>query len=283
MSASCRRAGTRRATSTRRATATAPITFPTIADANAWLSTTETAIARGAWIDPRSSAITFESYADSWLESRPGLRPRTVELYRSLLDRHLVPAFGDHELGKLTAPSVRRWYARLLRDADQRTVTLAKCYRLLRAILNTAVGDELIVRNPCTIKGAGIERSPERPVATIAQVWTLAGSVDPRFRCFVLTAAFAGLRFGELATLTRARIDLPGAHDRRRREPDRALRRHAADRSSEVGRRPAHDRHPRCARPGVDGALGDVRRARRRRSRLHRRQGSTDATTELVG
>ncbi len=186
----------------------APITFPTIADANAWLSTTETAIARGAWIDPRSSAITFESYADSWLESRPGLRPRTVELYRSLLDRHLVPAFGAHELGKLTAPSVRRWYARLLRDADQRTVTLAKCYRLLRAILNTAVGDELIVRNPCTIKGAGIERSPERPVATIAQVWTLSDSVDPRFRCFVLTAAFAGLRFGELAALTRARIDL---------------------------------------------------------------------------
>jgi integrase len=87
-------------------------------------------------------------------------------------------------------------------------VTLAKCYRLLRAILNTAVGDELIVRNPCTIKGAGIERSPERPVATIAQVWALADSVDPRFRCFVLTAAFAGLRFGELAALTRARIDL---------------------------------------------------------------------------
>ena len=58
----------------------APITFPTIADANVWLSTSETAIARGVWIDPRSSAITFESYADSWLESRPGLRPRTGEL-----------------------------------------------------------------------------------------------------------------------------------------------------------------------------------------------------------
>ena len=132
----------------------------------------------------RSSAITFESYADSWLESRPGLRPRTVELYRSLLDRHLVPVFGDHELGKLTAPSVRRWYTRLLREADQSTVTLAKCYRLLRAILNTAVGDELIVRNPCTINGAGIERSPERPVATMAQVWKLADSVEPRFRCW---------------------------------------------------------------------------------------------------
>lgn len=63
----------------------------------------------------------------------------------------------------------------------------------LRAILNTAVVDELIVRNPCAIKGAGVERTPERPVATIAQVWALADAVEPRFRALVLTAAFAGL------------------------------------------------------------------------------------------
>jgi hypothetical protein len=46
-------------------------------------------------------------------------------------------------------------------------VTVAKAYRLLRTILNAAVEDGLLVRNPCTIKGAGVERSPERPIATI--------------------------------------------------------------------------------------------------------------------
>jgi hypothetical protein len=34
-------------------------------------------------------------------------------------------------------------------------VTVAKAYRLLKAIFNTAVDDELIRRNPCRIKGAG--------------------------------------------------------------------------------------------------------------------------------
>jgi integrase len=186
----------------------APLTFATIADANRWLSAVEAQIARGAWIDPRAGVITLAEYANGWLESRSGLRPRTVELYRSLLDHHLLPPLGDRQLAKLTAPIVRHWYASLLRSSAPRTVTVAKDYRLLRAILNTAVADELIVRNPCTIKGGGIERTPERPVATVPQVWALADAVEPRYRALVLTAAFAGLRFGELGALTRARVDL---------------------------------------------------------------------------
>jgi hypothetical protein len=38
-----------------------------------------------------------------------------------------------------------------------------KAYRLFKAILNTAVDDGLIRRNPCRIKGAGQEKSAERP------------------------------------------------------------------------------------------------------------------------
>jgi hypothetical protein len=54
------------------------------------------------------------------------------------------------------------------------TVT-AKAYRLLRAILMTAVDDEILIRNPCRIRGAGSEPTPERPVLSVAQVFDLAG------------------------------------------------------------------------------------------------------------
>jgi hypothetical protein len=57
------------------------------------------------------------------------------------------------------------------------SLTPAKSYRLLRTILNTAVADGLIAKNPCAIAGAGIERSAERPVASLAQVWALADAV----------------------------------------------------------------------------------------------------------
>lgn len=87
-------------------------------------------------------------------------------------------------------------------------MTVAKAYRLLKAILNTAVGDGLIRRNPCQIKGAGQERSPERPVLTMRQVFDLADAFDSRHRTLVLLAVFCSLRWGELAALRRRHLDL---------------------------------------------------------------------------
>ena len=66
-------------------------------------------------------------------------------------------------------------------------VTVAKCHRLLRSILNTAV-HERIRRNPCRINGAGGEESPERPVATPAQVQALVAAMPAQWRALVLLA-----------------------------------------------------------------------------------------------
>ncbi|MBF9128698.1 site-specific integrase [Plantactinospora sp. S1510] len=86
-------------------------------------------------------------------------------------------------------------------------MTVAKAYRLLRSILNTAVSDRLITKNPCQIPGAGLEKSPERPTATIEQVFTIAGAVPERYRVLVLLACFNSLRWGELAALARKHVD----------------------------------------------------------------------------
>jgi integrase len=75
-------------------------------------------------------------------------------------------------------------------------------------MLNTAVEDELLHRNPCLITGAGIERPDERPVATIEQVYELADAIAPQFRAMVLLATFTGLRLGELRALRRKHLDL---------------------------------------------------------------------------
>jgi integrase len=87
-------------------------------------------------------------------------------------------------------------------------VSVAKAYRLLKVIFNTAVDVGLIRRNPCRIKGAGQENSPERPVLTVLQVYALAAATDERYRAVVLLAAFTSLRWGELAALRRSDIDI---------------------------------------------------------------------------
>jgi integrase len=184
----------------------APSTFPRKADAARWLTLTEAELIGGAWIDPDAGRVPFTEYATTWISERPGLRPKTLQLYRYLLRRHLASALADHTIAGITEADVRRWRADRL-AAGTSPVTTAKAYRLLKSVLATAVDDGLIRRNPCRIKGAGTEHSPERPVLTIPQVYALADAVGPPYRALVLLACFCGLRWGELAALRRCDID----------------------------------------------------------------------------
>jgi integrase len=163
--------------------------------------------ARGEWVDLRAGRVLLTDFAERWLANRPGLRLRTRELYGGILRKHIAPRLGAVQVGQLRVSDVRDWYSGLLGDGVG-PVTAAKAYRLLRAMLNTAVEDGMIIKNPCSIRSAGVERSPERPTASIAQVEALADAVPGRYRAMVLLAAFCGLRLGELLALRRDRIDL---------------------------------------------------------------------------
>ncbi|HEV2371912.1 MAG TPA: site-specific integrase [Streptosporangiaceae bacterium] len=102
---------------------------------------------------------------------------------------------------------VRRWRKDLL-DAGTSASSTAKTYRLLKAIMTTAADDGLIRRNPCRIKGAGLDHSPERAVLTLKQVVVLVEATNERYRALVLLAVFCSLRWGELAALRRCDVDL---------------------------------------------------------------------------
>ncbi|MFU8876351.1 tyrosine-type recombinase/integrase [Micromonospora sp. SL4-19] len=184
----------------------APHTFARKADADRWLAAVEADIIKGTWHDPNRGRIALGEYATTWIDHRPNLRPRTVALYRWLYRKYIEPTLSAVLLSDLTPGRVRAWYAELVAAGVTDTMR-AKAYRLLHAVLVTAVDDELIRRNPCRIKSAGEHHTPERPVATIAQVLDIAGRVPARFRALVLLAAFTSLRYGELAALHRSDID----------------------------------------------------------------------------
>ncbi len=162
----------------------------------------------GTWIDPEAGKVRLDKYSSTWLAQRPALRPRTVELYEYLLRLHILPELGRRPLDRITPMMIRAWHARLHTEHGLSATTAAKAYRLLRSMLATAVDDEIIGRNPCVLRGAGVERSAERPVLSVVQVASLAGEIDPRYRSMVLLATWAGLRFGEAAGLRRSDIDV---------------------------------------------------------------------------
>jgi integrase len=193
------------------------------------------------------------------------LAPLTRDLYRYLLDKHLT-AFSDLDLDEITAPRVREWRAERLRTTNAKTMT-AKAYRLLKAIMETAVDDELIQRNPCRIKGAGKEKAAERRIATVVQVDALANAVGMRWRLMVYLGAYGPMRPEELAGLRRRDVDVDTLRVRvRLAEPERMNgRRVQGDTKSEAGTRtvilPAFLRRElrwhleSYAEPGPDGLL----------------------------
>ncbi len=189
---------------------TAPRTFATKTLANQWLSLTEADIVRGRWSDPNAPSETLRTYAVRWVQERSGLSERSVELYTGLLTRQVLPALGDVDIRQITPARVRTWRQDLI-EAGVGGSTVAKSYRLLRAVLNTAVDDEVLARNPCRIKGAGVEPTPERPVITLPEAFRLADSIDEQYRALVLLAVFGSLRWGELMGLRRSDLDLDEA------------------------------------------------------------------------
>jgi integrase len=105
----------------------APRTFASKDDAHTWLAGERADRTRGTWMDPRHGLTTLREYADTWMDSRPDLAPRTRDLYQRSLTNWVLPRIAARqgrgiELGALTladlSPSVvRAWYAAMYSTA----------------------------------------------------------------------------------------------------------------------------------------------------------------------
>lgn len=169
----------------------------------------------GAWVDPRMSDVPLGDYLAGWLQRRRSVGrhgDRYAEDAERMVRLHIAPTIGRVVLTDLTPAAVARWYdtltAKRIAAAGKAGLVPAKAYRLLHAALEDAVRDQLLIRNPCMLAGAGVEHSEERPLLELHQVLDLANAVPARWRAMVLTAGWCGLRFGELAGLRRQHVDL---------------------------------------------------------------------------
>lgn len=187
-------------------------TFETREDAEAWLAAERRLLTdpERDWTPPKDrdtalrKPLTFGEYAEKWLEGRR-LEVRTRALYRSLLDRIILPTFRDVPLKRITSEAVRDWYATTPRD---RPTQRAHAYGLLRTILATATDDELIPRNPANIRGAGsAKRVRKIEPPTAQEVGAIAAAMPEKYRALVLLTTYCALRFGEAAELRRGDVN----------------------------------------------------------------------------
>jgi len=141
---------------------------------------------------PEVKPAPFDAYLNAWhTRYSVTFKPRYVETSRSVLDLHLIPFFGARDLRSIEEADLLD-YIRAKVDAGQKPATMLNALSIVRRVLNLAVRDGLIARNPANGIGRLIARVARREDSevTVADAWTrteaeslliVAEAHDPRF------------------------------------------------------------------------------------------------------
>ncbi len=161
---------------------------------------------RGQWSDPQLARTSFGSWWTQYCGSKVHLSASTRARTESLGRNMILPTFGTVELGSIQPVLIRRWISELM-ERRYAPATVHKAYQLFGAAIRAAVEEGLIVRSP--LRGISLPRQAQTAMRflTAEEVSLLAEAIDPRYRALVFTAAYSGLRLGELTGLRVTDID----------------------------------------------------------------------------
>jgi integrase len=180
-------------------------TFRRRADADDWSRKVEGDKQRGDYLDPRGGRITFGDYLEVHMATATHLKPSSRSLYRGHAGRYLLPVLGSRPLASITTSDVKGLLASLSGIVGPATVLAV--YRLLRRVLNAAVEDGRLGRNPAARVKLPAEERREPRFLSPEQIRKLAAEVLPQYRALVLLLAYGGLRIGEAAALRVRDVD----------------------------------------------------------------------------
>jgi integrase len=182
--------------------------FDSKGDARRYLDSSEVDLAQGTWTDPSLGKVRFSAYATRWRESVAHLRPGTLVNLDSRLHKHVLPAFSPYAIGSIEPADIRAWVATLV-GSGLAPSTVASTYHVLARIMATAETDGVVPRTPCRgIRLPRIDTTIEMCFLNPSEVRSLAEAIEPRYQALIFTAAYTGLRWGELAGLRTAHLNL---------------------------------------------------------------------------
>ncbi|MEX0863503.1 MAG: tyrosine-type recombinase/integrase [Acidimicrobiia bacterium] len=175
-------------------------------DAERYLVSLESDKLRGRYADPRLGRTRVADWVAEWQATRSNLSLATRLRDEASTRNHVVPALGAIPIGQIQPIHVGQWVASL-KDEGLAPATTRKAYQLFAAAMAAAVENGLIPLSPCRKVELPQIETPEMRFLEPEEVKLLAEAIDERYRVMVLTAAYSGLRFGELCALRVDRLD----------------------------------------------------------------------------
>jgi integrase len=167
---------------------------------------------RGALASQTRTGVTFadacEDFLD-WMEQDRQRKRSTLNDYRSAVRRHFLPAFGSSSLEQITPASIERWRRGLVAEERLSNRSINKLLTILHGVFERARKRWGLPANPV----GEVEKQPRKKRVSIDvygtdEVMALVRAAESeQDATLFLTAAFTGLRMGELLALRWRDVD----------------------------------------------------------------------------
>lgn len=179
-------------------------TFARKIDAEAWLASEVTDLARGEWTDPRQRRMTLEEYARDWLaRMAPTWRASTEAKTRVSVESHILPTLGSYRLTAIRRSDVEALCASL----SLAPTTVAGVHQHISQLLGAAVEDGLVPRNVASRARLPRIDAPKAQPVPLEVVARISAGLPDWLAPAVTLGVGAGLRQGEASGLTVDRVD----------------------------------------------------------------------------
>jgi integrase len=151
--------------------------------------------------------ITFKQFAEEWCNSyaRTKTKPSTLRSYQSIIDTHLIPAFGGYLLTDITTAMLQGYVAKRLEKVKAKTAINELVP--LKKMFKHAVRWGYLRLNPAEhVERPRVEKE-EMEILTPMEVRLFLNEATPKHKPLFLTAVLTGMRRGELLGLQWGDID----------------------------------------------------------------------------
>lgn len=185
--------------------------FRTKREAEDFLLDVESSRRQGVFLDPQASKARVDQLGKVWLEAKlTSMKPSSYAPVEAAWRLRVQPRWGSRLVSDIVFTDVRAWVSDLNR-ASGATVVI-RTYGVLASILDDAVRDGRIPRNPARAGDVGLPRKvrgrhlylSHQEVLRLAEA---SGSRQP----LILTLAYTGIRWGEAAALRVEDLDFAKA------------------------------------------------------------------------
>ncbi len=169
------------------------------------------------------SPVTVGSYLDQLIEAHAvQVKPKTLQDYRHLIDRHVKPRIGGVRLQAVRPAQITRLYRDLLTEGGRSGAGLSpRRVEYVHAVLRKAFRDAVLVDQLLPSNPVERAKRPRNPVRERGDIWTasqlrvfLDVARGHRLFAFFHLAVYTGGRRGELLNLRWRDVDLARAEIR---------------------------------------------------------------------